>query len=94
MEEHRQWCDSKNFGITHFGIHYELFDIKSIRNDILHLKLSTTRKIIGFIRFLLLSHDHDTQQAFIKILREEWDTFYVDCYELNKNLNVLHGVHV
>ena len=49
IEEHRQWCDSKNFRITHFGIHYELFDIKTIRNDILHLKLSTTRKIIGFI---------------------------------------------
>ena len=28
------------------------------------------------------------------MLKEEWDTFYVDCYESNKNLNVLHGVHV
>ena len=49
MSDHRDWCDSKNYGITHFGIKYDVFDISSVRNDILHLRLSITRKIIGFI---------------------------------------------
>ena len=59
MSDHRDWCDSKNYGITHFGIKYDVFDISSVRNDILHLRLSVTRKIIGFIRHYLEPYDYE-----------------------------------
>ena len=94
MSNHRDWCDSKNYGITHFGIKYDVFDISSVRNDILHLRLSVIRKIIGFIQHYLEPYDYEIKQRFISILKEEWDSFYVDCYESNKSLNVIHGAHV
>ena len=31
---------------------------------------------------------------FTKILEKVWGTFYLDCYDANKNLNVLHGEHI
>ena len=71
MSNHRDWCNSKNYRITHFGIKYDIFDILSVRNDILHLRLSVTRKIIGFIRHYLEPYDYKIKQRFISILKEE-----------------------
>ena len=53
-----------------------------------------TRKIIGFIRHYLEPIDYETRQSYVNLLKEEWESFYIDCYESNKPLNVLHGIHV
>ena len=53
MEDHRIWCDKFNLGVTHFGLHYDLFNIERIVYDTLHLKLATTQKIISFIKFMI-----------------------------------------
>lgn len=65
-----------------------------IKNDILHLRLSTTRKIIGFLRYYLETYDKEVKQKFVALLRKEWEAFYVNCYKWNKLLNVLHGEQV
>lgn len=75
-------------------MHYDLFKISLVRNDILHLKLAQKRKIIGFISHFLEPTDYKTRQSYINILKEEWQAFYIDCYESNKVLNVLYGKHV
>ena len=68
--------------------------ISDVRFDILHLKLSVTRKIISFIRDFLITKSYKNQQRFSTILKQKWGKFYVDCYESYKNLNVIHGIHV
>ena len=94
MNKHRIWCDTDNYGITHFGINNKFMKISDVRFDILHLKLSVTRKIITFICDFLITKSYKNQQRFSTILKQKWGKFYVDCYESYKNLNVIHGIHV
>ena len=94
MKDHRNWCNKHNYGVSHFGLDPSLLNLTDNRYDILHLKLSITRKIITFIRFYLEKFTFDVRQKFIKILSSTWGSFYVDCYEANKNLNVIHSEQV
>ena len=89
MKEFRVWSDTKNFGITNFGIHYDLLKIENVRNDNLHLRLSITQKIVGFIRGYLETYSFEIRDKFIYLLKKQWEDFYIDCYRSNKNLNVL-----
>ena len=90
MKEHRDWCNNKNYGVNHFGLEPKLLNLLKTRYNILHLKLAVTEKIIAFIRFYLGKFSYHIKEGFIKILLSVWGSFYVDCYEVNKNLNILH----
>ena len=61
MEKHRKWCDTDNYGVTHFGIDNELMKLSDVRFDILHLKLQVIKKIITFIREFLVSKSYKNQ---------------------------------
>ena len=53
LKTFRKKCDEENYGVTHFGIPNALMKLSTIRFDILHLKLSVTRKILTFTRSFL-----------------------------------------
>ena len=94
MKSFRNWADEKNYGVTHLGLHFELVDLQQIVFDILHLKLSMTRKIITFICFILETYNYELQQEFVAILRKCWTSFYVDCYESNKSMNMIYREYI
>ena len=67
MKKHRIWCDKTNLGVTHFGLHYDTLNITKLRFDILYLKLSITRQIIGYIRFVLEKYSSwNLKQDFLR----------------------------
>lgn len=94
MSNHRKWCYEENFGVTYFGIPSNLLKLSNVRFDILHLKLLIIKKIITFIRSFLIKNNNEAREKFSKILDKVWGKFYLDYYDINKNLNVLHSEHI
>ena len=93
-EKHREWCDKHNFGITHFGLHPSLMPPSSIAFDSLHCRLSNVRQIMGFVRKYLERFGYEIQEEFAAILKLQLGEYYVLCYQLNKNLAVMHGEQI
>ena len=94
IEKFRDWADKDNYGVTHFGINKDNIKISKIRFDLLHLKLSITRKLIKYIRRLLSRYSFEIQQKYIDdVLSKDdnWGEFYIKAYEGYRNVNVLRG---
>jgi hypothetical protein len=94
VDNHRNWADVKNNGITHFGLHPTLLPYSSIAFDNLHCRLSIVRSIWSYIREYICAYSFDIQEKFIKILRLQLGEYYVACYETGKNLSVMHGEQI
>ena len=94
VERHREWCDLKNYGVTHYGVDPYLLPPSSIGIDGLHNRLSNVRSIWSFIREYLERFGHALQEDFAKLLSKLIGEYYVECYQLNKNLSVMHGEQI
>ena len=63
-EEHKVWCDESNFGVTHFGIDAELFDVSSIRFDTFHMMCSIIKQVMSVVRDFVLEQTPDVYERF------------------------------
>ena len=52
--QHREWCDEKNAGVTHFGIDPAFLNISTLRFDIFHCTCAVTRTVMNFTRKFIL----------------------------------------
>ena len=68
-KDHMDWIDVNNEGISHFGIHPELFPWNEITFDTFHLKCSVSRRLMEELRTLLLEQSTVIQNNFcVKVL--------------------------
>ena len=72
------WVDVNNEGISHFGIHPELFPWNEITFDTFHLKCSVSRRLMEELRKLLLEQSTVIQNDFsVKVLSKFLNQFHL-----------------
>lgn len=94
VERHREWCDLKNYGATHYGADPHLLLPSSIGIDSLRNRLSNVRSIWSFIREYLERFGHALQEEFAKALSKLIGEYCAYCYQLNKNSSAIHGEQI
>ena len=90
MEKCCDWCNKKNYSITHFGINPKLLPFSSIAFD-LHYCLSITCSIWDCIRKHIEGCGYDVNQKFTDILRLSIREYYINFYERGKSLAAMHS---
>ena len=89
---HRDWCDSKNFGVTHYGIHPDQLHVSSMRFDVFHLKCAIIRRFMSYLRNLMLKQYSGKVKKFTnEILRSFWSDFHVYCWNNSINFSKFQG---
>ena len=68
MSKNRDWCDEKNRGFTHFGIHPKYLPLIRIDSDNLHCLLSIVLSILNFFKILLIVLVTTFSKIFILLL--------------------------
>ena len=92
IDDHKDWCDEHNFGITDLGIDPSLLLRECIRFDIFHMSKSNSVKILSHVRLIIFKHSTEYIKSFEKQLeRFGWRRFSVDIFIMNKNLNIFDG---
>merc|ERR1719464_1397970 len=64
VEDHRSWVDSKNFGVSHFGLHPTLLRLDEVRIDTLHCSCSIGRKLLDYLRVFITKFSDSFQERF------------------------------
>jgi len=81
VDKHRNWCDEKNFGITHFGIEPKNLPVSSIRFDVFHLSCALIRKLMTTLRNFMLKQSSSLSNEFTdSILRTFLTEYLVYCW--------------
>ena len=89
---HRDWCDANNDGVTHFGVDPQSFPISSIRFDMFHLSAAITRRVMNYMRNLMLKQSSKLRKEFSKsVLLEFWPEFHVYCWNNKLNFSKFQG---
>lgn len=89
---HKDWCDSSNEGVTHFGVHPDILPISSIRFDMFHLSAAITRRIMNYTRNLMLRQSSQIRKEFTNsVLLEFWPEFHVYCWNNKLNFSKFQG---
>ena len=92
VKEHSAWVDEKNDGISHFGLHPDLFPRDGIRFDTFHMKCAITRKLMGYMRRFLLNQSTDLLDQFINdVLKKFWNDFHLYVWKNKKNFSSFLG---
>ena len=85
-KKHLDWIDLSNSGISHFGLHPNLLPRDSIRFDMFHMKCAVTRKLMAFLRLLLLNQATDVIDNFLKnVLKKFWNDYHMYVWKNKKN---------
>ena len=88
------WADLKKCGVSHFGVHPDLFPLSAIRFDTFHLRLEITRHLLSSLRKFLFAQNFTCQLAFEKILATAWSSCFVFVWSSNKPLSSLKGKQI
>ena len=91
-KDHSDWVDKYNFGYTHFGIHPNHLPRSSHRFDIFHLKCSITRKLMSYLRVLLLNQDPEiNDDNCSSVLSKFWNQYHLWVCKNKKNFSSFMG---
>jgi hypothetical protein len=90
---HRDWCNSENFGVTHFSIHPSKSPVSTIRFDVFHVQCSIVRQIMGYTRLMVLTHSSELKNVFTEeVLMKIWKHYILlYCWNTNMNFSCLQG---
>ena len=89
---HKNWCDVSNQGITHFGLSPLSFPLSTLRFDIFHLSAAITRRVMTYLRKLMLKQSLTLRKRFSKeVLLSIWPEFLVYCWNNNLNFSKFQG---
>ena len=91
-KKHKEWCDERNYGITHLGIDPRLLPVSTIRFDSFHLSCAVIRKIMSSIRKLMLKQSSNVIKDFTdNVLRTFMTTYLVWCWNNKVQFSVFKG---
>ena len=92
VKKHMDWIDQNNNGISHFGLHPDLLPRDGIRFDTFHMKCALTRKLIGYLRKILLNQSTDISDNFCsEVLRKFWNDYHLYVWRNKKNFSSFVG---
>eukprot|EP00551_Chaetoceros_affinis_P016131 CAMPEP_0203712330 /NCGR_PEP_ID=MMETSP0091-20130426/69973_1 /ASSEMBLY_ACC=CAM_ASM_001089 /TAXON_ID=426623 /ORGANISM="Chaetoceros affinis, Strain CCMP159" /LENGTH=776 /DNA_ID=CAMNT_0050590301 /DNA_START=350 /DNA_END=2681 /DNA_ORIENTATION=- len=92
LKKHMDWIDQNNNGISHFGLHPDLLPRDGIRFDTFHMKCALTRKLIGYLRKILLNQSTDINDNFCsEVLRKFWNDYHLYVWRNKKNFSSFVG---
>ena len=77
------WVDRENFGISHFGLHPNELDRDNIRFDIFHLRCSITRRLMNYLRKIMLQQPIVLLKQFSDLLLTFWSDYNVLVWDRN-----------
>ena len=89
----KDWCDSDNFGVTHFGIDPSQFHIQSVRQDFFHCKCAIIWRMMECTRrIVLIKHSTIIVKLFTEeVLKEMYNYFHIYCWNNGLNFNKFKG---
>mmetsp|Transcript_26810 Transcript_26810/g.33062 ORF Transcript_26810/g.33062 Transcript_26810/m.33062 type:complete len:623 (+) Transcript_26810:1317-3185(+) len=91
-ERHKVWCDESNFGVTHFGIDCDLFDISSIRFDTFHMMSSIIKQVMTCLREYILEQSPDIYESFSKnVLGKIYNEYLIHVWNNRMKLSGFQG---
>lgn len=70
VEDHCSWVNSKNFGVSHFGLHPTLLRLDEVRIGTLHCSCSIGRKLLDYLRVFITKFSDSFQESFITALEK------------------------
>ena len=89
---HLDWCDEKNLGVSHLGIHPKLLPRQNLRLDTFHLKCAITRKLMNYLRSFLLEQSEEVYNNFLcKVLKNFWNEYHLFVWKNKKNFSSFQG---
>ena len=89
---HADWCDEKNKGVSHFGLHPDLLPRDGIRFDTFHLKCAITRRMMDSLRALVLNQSDEVQKKFKSdVLSSFWNEFHLFVWKSGKKFSSFQG---
>ena len=89
---HGDWVDKNNLGVSHLGLHPNLLPRDHIRMDVFHLKCSVTRKLMSYLRNIILDCSSTVREQFEKtVLRSIWKDFHIYVWNNKKNFSSFQG---
>ena len=92
MEDHFNWADEKNLGITHFGVDPNQLRRDQIRLDTFHLKCAVTRVLMRELQKFMLDQSYKHIQQFkVKVLSKFWNQFHLFVFANNKPFASFQG---
>ena len=92
--DHRNWADTMNYGITHYGVHPSELRRDNIRFDVFHLRCAETRKLMTFLRKFVRCQSYDFQDKFHRLLHSFWNQYQLLIWRLNKSFTSFQGVEL
>lgn len=92
---HRTWCDLKNEGVTHFGLHPSRWNlVENSRPDVFHLRSGITRKIVHYLRKSVSQYGKRVWNGMTALLSTIWRPYFMDQWNKRKPMNRLQGMHL
>jgi hypothetical protein len=92
FSEHMTWIDENNQGVSHFGLHPDLFPRDSIRFDTFHMKCAVTRKLMTYVRNLILEQTDDCMELFLStVLKKFYNDFHLFVWKHKKSFSSFQG---
>jgi hypothetical protein len=90
--QHNDWIDKENLGVSHMGLHPNVLPRHHIRMDVFHLKCAVTRKLMAYLRNIVLDFSQAVREQFEKtVLRTIWKDFHIYVWNNNKNFSSFQG---
>ena len=94
-EDHKDWIDQKNLGISHFGIHPNYLRNDHIRFDVFHMTCAITKRLMCCVREFILKQSCDLMDEFnTNIIGSFWGAYNVQVWKLNKDFSSFIGSEV
>ena len=92
VKAHMDWVDEKNDGCSHFGVHPNLLPRDGLRFDMFHLKCSVTKKLMSYVRELILNQSTNVIVDFSKsVLSKFWRDYHLYIWRNKKKFSSFLG---
>ena len=92
VQKHKEWCDEKTFGITHFGMDPEFFPIGSIRFDAFHMACAVIRRVMHTLRLFILKQSSNCIKSFTDdVLKSFLNEYHIYCWNNKLKLSSFQG---
>ena len=78
--------------MTHYGISPTFLGVTSIRLDVFHCKCAIIRRMMGFLRALILKQSTERIKDFTnEVLRSFWSDYHIYCWNNKLNFSSFKG---
>ena len=86
IQNHRDWIDLNNFGVSHFGLHPTKFPRESIRFDVFHLRCAITRRLMVCLRNFMMKTTPYIMKQFSSLISNKkfWSDHNVLIWNMNR----------